>query len=349
MRLTVGILTYNSERMLPDLLASLPAGLSGVDEWHLVIADGASADGTLAVAGLASAAAIIRLGANRGFAAAANAVARFDPSTDAVLILSPTVRLSRGCVRPMLAALSRPGAGIAVPRLLRGTGRAYPSLRRRPTLLRACAEALLGGTLARRLGTLSEVIAAPANYTSQTRADWAAGAVTMMSRDCLKQAGDWDETFFLYSEETEFELRAADAGFCVTFADVNVTHLGGEARIRPDLYALQCANKVRLYGMRHGRRPPRASGRPSCSARSSAPCPGPRRSTAPPSASCSANAARSFPASPPRSSTPAARMPRADGVTIVAVAAAARAARVRRQACPRPLLMIIVVAESMRA
>ena len=252
MRLTVGILAYNSERMLPDLLASLPAGLAGVHDWHLVIADGASADGTLEVARrLAPEAAIVGLGANRGFAAAANAVISFDPSTDAVLILSPTVRLSRGCVRPMLAALSRPGAGIAVPRLLRGTGRPFPSLRRRPTLLRAWSEALVGGGLARRIGAMSELIADPENYTSQIRADWATGAVTMMSRECLKQAGAWDETFFLYSEETEFELRAADAGFRLTFADVNVTHLGGESRVRPELYALHCANKVRLYGMRH--------------------------------------------------------------------------------------------------
>jgi N-acetylglucosaminyl-diphospho-decaprenol L-rhamnosyltransferase len=255
-RLTVGILAYNSERRLPDLLASLPAGLAGVDDWHLVIADGASADGTLEVARrLAPDAAIVGLGANRGFAAAANAVISFDQSTDAVLILSPTVRLSPGCVRPMLAALGRPAAGIAVPRLFRGTGKPFPSLRRRPTLLRAWSEALLGGGLARRIGALSELIADPADYTSQTRADWATGAVTMMSRECLKQAGDWDETFFLYSEETEFELRAADAGFRLTFADVNVTHLGGEARIRPELYALQCANKVRLYGMRHRRLP----------------------------------------------------------------------------------------------
>ncbi len=254
MRLTVGILAYNSERLLPDLLTSLPAGLDGVDDWHLVIADGASADGTLEVAHrMAPDAAIVGLGANLGFAAAANAVISFDPSTDAVLILSPSVRLSPGCVRPMLAALGRPGAGIAVPRLLRGTGKPYPSLRRRPTLLRAWSEALLGGGLAGRLGTLSEQIAGPPDYTSLTRADWASGAVTMMSRECLKQVGAWDETFFLYSEETEFELRAADAGFRLAFTDVNVTHLGGEARVRPELYALQCANKVRLYGMRHGR------------------------------------------------------------------------------------------------
>lgn len=253
MSLTVGVLAYNSERMLPDLLASLPDGLAGVDGWHLVIVDGASSDGTVEVARrLAPEASVIGLGANLGFAAAANAAIAADPAADAVLILSPTVRLTPGCVAKLLAALEQPGAGIAVPRLCRGTGLPYPSLRRRPTLLRAWAEALLGGGLAGRVPALSELIPDPAGYSRATRPDWASGAVTLVSRDCLKQVGDWDERFFLYSEETDFELRAGDAGFRVAFADVSVTHLGGESRARPELYALHCVNKVRLYRKRHG-------------------------------------------------------------------------------------------------
>jgi N-acetylglucosaminyl-diphospho-decaprenol L-rhamnosyltransferase len=251
--LTVGVLAYNSERMLPDLLASLPGGLAGVADWHLVIVDGASSDGTVEVARrLAPAASVVGLGANLGFAAAANAAIAADPATDAVLILSPTVRLTPGCVAKLLAALEEPGAGIAVPRLCRGTGLPYPSLRRRPTLLRAWAEALLGGGLASRVPVLSELIPDPARYSSRTRPDWASGAVTLVSRECLKQVGNWDERFFLYSEETDFELRAGDAGFRVAFADVNVTHLGGESRARPELYSLHCVNKVRLYRKRHG-------------------------------------------------------------------------------------------------
>jgi GT2 family glycosyltransferase len=253
--LTVGILAYNSERTIPDLIESLPAALEGVDDWHLVIADGASPDATLdVVRRLAPSAVVVELGANRGFAAAANAVIAADLTTDAVLILSPTVRMSPGCVQPMIEALDRPGAGIVVPRLHRGTGHPYPSLRRPPSLSRAWSESLIGGPLASRLG-LSEIIARPDAYSARTRASWATGAVTMISRACLKQVGGLDETFFLYSEETEFELRAADAGFRLAFADVNVTHLGGESGVRPELWSLQCANRVRLYGLRHWRLP----------------------------------------------------------------------------------------------
>jgi len=256
MSLTVGILAYNSEQDLPGLLASLPDALAGVDDWHLVVVDGASTDGTVdLVRRTAPEATRVDLGGNRGFAAAANAAIAAFPATGAVLILSPRVRLTPGCVKVMLDALHEPGAGIAVPRLFRGPGQPYPSLRRRPTLLRAFAEALLGGRLTRPFGALSELIADPAGYSSDTPADWATGAVTMMSRACVTRAGPWDESFFLYSEETEFELRAADAGFRLAFADVDVVHLGGESRVRPELWSLLCANRVRLYGMRHHQAP----------------------------------------------------------------------------------------------
>ena len=66
MSLTVGILAYNSEQALPDLLASLPDGLAGVDDWHLVVVDGASTDGTVdLVRRTAPEATCVGLGGNR--------------------------------------------------------------------------------------------------------------------------------------------------------------------------------------------------------------------------------------------------------------------------------------------
>lgn len=251
MRVTVGVLTFNSEKTLPDLVAALPAGLSGVDEWQLVVADSGSTDGTLALAReLVPGATLVPLGRNLGFAAAANAAIAADPLAGAVLILSPTTRLRPGCVRAMLDHLAEPGVGIVVPRLVNGAGVPSMSLRRKPTLARAWAETLLGGRISRSLG-LSEMIPDPARYDASARPDWATGAVTMMSRACLDKAGVLDESFFLYSEETEFELRAADHGFRLAFApDATAVHLGGVSKVRPELWALTCANKVRLYGMR---------------------------------------------------------------------------------------------------
>ena len=75
----------------------------------------------------------------------------------------------------------------------------------------------------------------------------------MVSRDCLDAVGPWDETFFLYSEEVDFALRAADHGFRLAFSpDAHAVHIGGVSRVRPELFALHCANRVRLHAMRNG-------------------------------------------------------------------------------------------------
>jgi GT2 family glycosyltransferase len=254
MRLTVGVLTYRSAANLPPLLAALPAGLAGVDDWRLVVVDSGSFDDTLTVAkDLAPDATLVQLDSNRGFAAAANAAAAADPDADAVLILSPTTRLRPGCAAALLAALQEPGVGIAVPRLIGRDGDYKRSLRRRPTFGRAFAEAVLGGNRASRLGR-GELVADPATYHQRTSAEWATGAVTMFSRACLDASGPWDESFFLYSEETEFALRAADHGFRLAFApDAEAVHNGGDARNVPALWGIMVANRVRLHAMRHGR------------------------------------------------------------------------------------------------
>lgn len=255
MKLLVGVLTHRSAKTLPDLLLSLPDGLAGVDEWQLVIADSGSDDETIKVARqLAPTATVVELGSNLGFAAAANAAAAAEPGTEAVLVLSPTVRLRPGCVRRMLDGLDEPGVGVAVPRLYNAAGQHKFSLRRRPTVLRAFSEAVLGGTAARRFPSMSEIVADPAVYAKPTTADWATGAVTLVSRDCLKSVGPWDETYFLYSEETDFELRAADCGFRVAYVpDAEAVHIGGEAHVVPRLWGINRANRVRLYAKRHGR------------------------------------------------------------------------------------------------
>jgi GT2 family glycosyltransferase len=254
-KLTVGLLALNCEALLPDQIQALEAGLAGVPDWRLVVADGGSTDGTLDVIGrLAPQATVVQLSGNPGFAAQANAVAAADPGSAAILILSRTARLRPGCAAALLTALAEPGVGVAVPRLYDGAGALRTSLRRRPTLLRAWSEAVLGGRLTSRFPALTEVVASPESYADSTAFAWATGGLTMFSRECLDAIGGWDETMFTYSEETDFELRAADHGFAVRFVpQARGTHLGGDVRVRPELWSHLCANRVRLYGKRHRR------------------------------------------------------------------------------------------------
>ncbi len=40
--------------------------------------------------------------------------------------------------------------------------------------------------------------------------DWAVGAILLIDADCYRAVGGLDESYFLYSEETDFSLRAQD-------------------------------------------------------------------------------------------------------------------------------------------
>ncbi|MEU5940879.1 glycosyltransferase family 2 protein [Micromonospora sp. NPDC047548] len=249
----VVVVTYNSERLLPDLIASLGPGLEGMS-WHLTVADNASGDGTVeTLRRLAPAARIVQMGSNGGYSAGINAaVAVADPHT-AVLVINPDIRLAPGCGRKLVSVLRRCDAGIVVPRLERGDGSAIPVLRREPSVLRALGDALLGARRAGRHPVLGEVVVGDRYYAEESTADWAAGSAMLVSAACWQRIAPWDESFFLYSEETDFALRARDAGFATRLApDALAVHLEGESKVSPRLWALLTVNRVRLYRRRHG-------------------------------------------------------------------------------------------------
>ncbi|MFE9691038.1 glycosyltransferase [Micromonospora sp. NPDC005806] len=249
----VVVVTYNSEHLLPDLLTALGPGLGRLS-WHLTVADNASADGTVATLHrLAPEATVVEMGRNAGYAAGINAAVAAAPPHSAVLVLNPDVRLGPGCVETLLAALAATGTGIAVPHIVDGAGVLIPTLRREPTILRALGDAVLGARRAGRYAILGEVVTDDRRYARETVTDWAEGSTMLISRECWQRCGPWDESFFLYSEETDFALRARDAGLVTRFVpDAGAVHLEGDSRHSPKLWALLTLNRVRLYRRRHG-------------------------------------------------------------------------------------------------
>lgn len=248
------IVTYNSSDLLPGLVESLDAGCEGVP-WHLVAVDNASRDGSPdRVRELLPSATVVETGRNAGYAAGINAGVAAAPEHRAVLVLNPDVRLTRGCVAELVRTLDQPGVGIAVPRLLDAEGELILSMRREPTLTRACADAIVGASRVGRYPALGEVVTDPAAYEHATDTDWAEGSTQLISAQCWQACGDWDESFFLYSEETDYDLRARDAGFVTRYVpSATAIHLEGGSGASPGLRAMMALNRVRLHSKRHGR------------------------------------------------------------------------------------------------
>jgi N-acetylglucosaminyl-diphospho-decaprenol L-rhamnosyltransferase len=255
-RVAVVVVTHNSASVLGGCLDSLVE--QGVSISPVVVADNASHDASVATAREATHLPIrtVQLGRNAGYAAAVNAgiaAIRLD-QVDAVFVTNPDCRLRPGALRRLADALREPGRGIAIPRVLNPGGSLQPSLRRAPTVGRAWAEAVLGGNLAGRLGTLGELVMDPRRYERAGPASWGTGAAMLLSAELIRDIGPWDESFFLYSEETEYSLRAQDRGHGTWYEPAAVVeHIGGESATNPMLCALLVVNKVILFRRRHSR------------------------------------------------------------------------------------------------
>jgi N-acetylglucosaminyl-diphospho-decaprenol L-rhamnosyltransferase len=254
-RIAVVIVTYNSGAVLEGCLQSLTTQ-DGVDLTAVVVADNDSRDDCVAIAeGMSDLPMrVVQLGRNAGYAAALNAgVATLDlRKLDAVFVMNPDCRLRPDTLEKLAVALREPGRAISVPLLLNPDGSLQPSLRRAPTVGRALAEAIIGGDRAGRIGTLGELVFDPKEYERPGATVWATGAAMLMSASAMRELGPWDESFLLYSEETEYCLRAGDRGLTTWYEpSAVVEHIGGDSGTNPLLAALLVANKVELYRRRN--------------------------------------------------------------------------------------------------
>jgi N-acetylglucosaminyl-diphospho-decaprenol L-rhamnosyltransferase len=242
--LDVIIVTYNSAHVVGDLLDSLPAALAGLTA-DVIVVDNGSADGTVELLRNRDDCRIVRSN-NVGYAGGINRGVSEATPANAILILNPDVRLQPGSVPPLLEALRDPRVGIVVPQMRGLDGTLQMSLRREPTVLRALGLTWTG------IGTLSEYVMENSTYMRACVVDWAVGAALLMSRTCYDILNGWDESYFLYSEETDLSLRARDVGLVTCYEPRSVAiHIGGQSGRTDGTHAMQIVNRVRLYRRRN--------------------------------------------------------------------------------------------------
>jgi N-acetylglucosaminyl-diphospho-decaprenol L-rhamnosyltransferase len=251
--LSVVIVTYNSAPVLPGLLDSLPAGLEGIGNFEVIVVDNASSDNSVEAA-LAHPVrpTVIKMGRNAGYAAGINAAAAAFRLNSDILILNPDLRLMPGAARLLVERLADASVGVAVPNLLYEDGSLRLSLRREPSLVTVWSDAILGSTLAARLGA-GEVVTDAALYENGGLVDWATGAALAVAARTRYSVGEWDESFFLYSEEVDYLRRVRESGLSIAFIpQAKAMHIGGEYHANSRLSALMTANRIRYFRRYHG-------------------------------------------------------------------------------------------------
>lgn len=245
------VVAFNSRAHLPGFLASLPAAADGL-RLRVIVVDNSSDDETAALARDAGAI-VLDPHANLGYAGGINVGRRACGGCSAVLIANPDLRFGHRAIRELFEmAVAR--RAIAVPTLLGEDGSLRLSIRREPTVGRQLGEAALGDQWRHRPASLAVMVRDTAQYQQAAPIDWATGAAMMINRECDLAVGDWDESFFLYSEEVDYARRARAAGYPVMFVpSAAATHAEGGSGRSDSLIALDAVNRVRYAAKWHNR------------------------------------------------------------------------------------------------
>jgi N-acetylglucosaminyl-diphospho-decaprenol L-rhamnosyltransferase len=172
---------------------------------------------------------VLETGHNGGFGYGNNyalrrALAAADPP-EYLYILNSDAFPDRGAIRELVEYLdAHPEVGIAGSYIHGERGDPHVTAFRFFSLASE-----LEGTM--KLGVITKVLghhAVPIGIPERTgEVDWLAGASMMMRRTMLEEVGLFDETFFLYFEETDLCRRAKLAGWSTVYVkESSVMHIG---------------------------------------------------------------------------------------------------------------------------
>lgn len=172
---------------------------------------------------------VVASGRNGGFGAGMNFGIRAGLSdgtpADFYYLLNSDAWPEPGAIRTLRDFLvTHPRAGMAGSFVRGEDGGAHHTAFRFPSIAGEFEGAARTGPISRLLK--GSIVAMPIP-DAVTRVDWTAGASLMMRAVMLEQIGLFDESFFLYYEETDLCLRAARAGWETYYLpESEVVHLG---------------------------------------------------------------------------------------------------------------------------
>ena len=242
MKLTTIVLNWRTPDMTLDAVrAALRAMRDVVGGWNLYVVDNDSGDGSEAKIreGVArerelgtqgfDRVEVVQSGHNGGFGAGNNvgirrALASSDPP-EYLYILNSDAFPAEDAITALLKVMeSSPEYGIAGSYIHGVDGEPHVTAFRFPTIQSEIEMGAKLGLLTRLLDRWVVPIGIPERSMD---VDWLAGASMLMRARMLDEIGRFDETFFLYFEETDLCRRAADAGWKTRYVlESRVAHIG---------------------------------------------------------------------------------------------------------------------------
>lgn len=225
--ITAVIVSYNTRDMTLECLRALAAAARplSLETW---VVDNASTDGSVEAveqAALPSVQVIANL-KNLGFGAANNQ-AMWRARGEFILLLNSDAFLDVGALKVLTEHLrNHPEVGAVGPRLRYVDGTPQVSCYCFPTPLRAWIENLGLARFFARFPRWEDL--AKWDHRTAREVDFIIGACLLVRRCVWEEVGGFDESFFLYSEETDWQRRMHTAGWRIAFTpEATAVHLAG--------------------------------------------------------------------------------------------------------------------------
>ncbi len=202
--------------------------LDSVQGYSTVVVDNGSTDGTVDHVRRAYPDVRVLEQENRGMGGGNNTGLGATTEPYAFLLNSDAWVLEDGIDRLAAVADAHPDAAVVGPRLLNPDGSLQRSVRGDPTLWRLATEYLFLRKLAPRTLAFNAFYGGGFAHDELREVESLQGAALLVRREALEEVGLFDESFFMFSEETDWLYRFRRAGWKVLFApEAEVVHLGG--------------------------------------------------------------------------------------------------------------------------
>jgi N-acetylglucosaminyl-diphospho-decaprenol L-rhamnosyltransferase len=241
----VVVVAYNSSATLRNCVQEL----ADVPELHVFVVDNASADDSAASVRDLNVT-LIEADTNNGFGAGCNLGAAAGRSPF-ILFLNPDARIDANAVQLLAHTAAVDRVGAAAPRIVSSTGDLEHSQRRFPSLASTYAQGLFLHRILPRASWTDEVVRDDASYEHPQSPDWVSGACVLVRRTVFEQIEGWDESFFLYSEDTDLCRRIRNAGYDVRYEPRGTaTHIGGQSSPRASLLPQLAQSRIH-YADKH--------------------------------------------------------------------------------------------------
>lgn len=226
--------------------------LESVRGHETIVVDHGSTDGSLELVRRRFPAARVLEQANAGMGGGNNAGMRAATGEYFLLLNSDAWAVGDAVRRLAAFAEQRPEAAVVGPRLRNPDGTLQRSVRGFPTRWRLATEYLGLRKLAPRSRALNSLYAGWFDHDAAVEADWLSGACLLVRRSATEQVGLFDESFFMFSEETDWCYRFRQAGWKVFFdPEAEVVHVGGQTHAGA-LYHENLRSLLRFAAKHHG-------------------------------------------------------------------------------------------------